>query len=123
MHSSDQPKRWTSALTAARGSFLAPSISLLIIICLGRLAHGGRVLSDVLVLLVNVFGLGLGIAALFGIRKYGARAILPQVLIGFVLSGLLLSMWCINFCRARGVSPVNRNYELGGGQCEVANRP
>lgn len=87
------------ALQAARGSFLAPFLSILAIIFLGRFAHEYRVISDILVFSINVFGLVLGIGALLGVRKHGARAILPQVLIGFVLSGLLLFLWYTNFIR------------------------
>ena len=52
-------------------------------------------------LLILVLGLLLGITALFGIPKYGARGILGSALVGIAANGLLVFIFVTNFMAAR----------------------
>jgi hypothetical protein len=52
----------------------------------------------------SINDLGLGIAALFGIRKHGRKGILAPALAGLVLNGLLLFIFITNFVAARAAA-------------------
>ena len=62
---------------------------------------GARVILELVALLLIIGGLVLGIVALFGIRKHGAKGILAPALVGIVINGLLLLIFITNFLAAR----------------------
>ena len=67
---------------------------------LGRFGHASRVVSDLLVLALNVFALVLGIGSLLIAAVRRVRGVWLDALCGIALSLLLLSLWCANFTRA-----------------------
>ena len=52
-------------------------------------------------LLILVLGVLLGVIALFGIPKYGAKGILGSALVGIACNGLLVFIFVTNFMAAR----------------------
>jgi len=54
-----------------------------------------------------VVGLFLGIIALFGIRKHGARGVLAPALVGIATNGVLLFIFATNFFAARAKARAN----------------
>lgn len=62
---------------------------------------GAKVILELIALLLILAGLSLGIIALFGIRKHGAKGILAPALVGIVINGLLLFIFINNFLAAR----------------------
>ncbi len=66
---------------------------------------GGRTeakaVIELVAFLLMVVGFALGVIALFGIRKYGAKQILAPALLGMLIHGLLLSIFIPNFLAAR----------------------
>ena len=87
------------ARQAARASWIGP----IIIFLLFAFAHqvAGQVILELIALVLIVAGIGLGIAALFGIRKHGKKGILAPALVGLILNGLLLFIFITNFLAVR----------------------
>ncbi len=62
---------------------------------------GARLVLELIALLLIFAGIGLGVAALFGIRKYGPKNIFAPALVGIVINGLLLFIFITNFLAAK----------------------
>jgi hypothetical protein len=92
----------TFAHQAARASWIGP----IIIFLLFAFAHqvAARLVLELIALVLIVAGIGLGIAALFGIRQHGRKGILAPALTGLVLNGLLLFIFITNFVAARAAA-------------------
>ena len=84
---------------AAKASWLCP-IVLILLLSLGRNV-ADAVILDLIALFLMVVGLLLGIAAVIGISKYGAKGILAPAICGILINGLLLSIFVTNFLAAR----------------------
>jgi hypothetical protein len=95
------------AQQAANGSWASPLIIFLLLV-LGRNVASPLVL-DLIGLLLLLTGLSLGIAALFGIRKHGAKGILAPAVVGIVINGLLLLIFATNFFTARAKAKAQRD--------------
>jgi len=97
--SPDKPRATASAYQAAKGSWIAP----LVVFALFVFGHqiAAPVILELIALVLIVAGIGLGIAALFGIRKYGKTGILAPALVGLIMNGLLLFIFITNFLAAR----------------------
>jgi hypothetical protein len=104
----DQPDESNSSKTtstpfprqAAKGSWAS---CVIIFFLLMFSTVGARLVFEIISLLLMLAGIGLGIAALFGIPKYGRTGILLPALIGIILNGLLLFNFITNFIAARAV--------------------
>jgi hypothetical protein len=83
---------------AAKGSWAS---CVIILFLLMFSIVGARLVLELISLLLMLTGIGLGIAALFGIQKYGRKGILLPALIGIILNGLLLFTFLTNFIAAR----------------------
>jgi len=59
-----------------------------------------RTLIEIMALLLALVGLLLGVAALFGIRRFGRKKILAPALTGIVINGLIVLIWVTNFWAA-----------------------
>jgi hypothetical protein len=84
---------------AAKGSWLC-TILALILFQIGR-RTGQVVIFELVGLLAIMAGLLLGVIALFGIPKYGAKGILGSALTGIAINGLLILIFVTNFIAAR----------------------
>ncbi|MDB6124664.1 MAG: hypothetical protein JWQ71_3657 [Pedosphaera sp.] len=62
---------------------------------------GPKVVIELIALLLMVIGFVLGIVALFGISRHGAKGILTPALTGILLNGLLIFIFATNFMAAR----------------------
>ncbi len=86
------------AFQAAKGSWAS---SVIVFFLLVFSSTGAKVVLELIALLLILAGLSLGIIALFGIRKHGAKGILAPALVGIVINGLLLFIFINNFLAAR----------------------
>jgi len=93
------PQTTAFAHQAAKGSWASAVIVILLLAFGGR--TGARVIIELVALLLIVAGLVLGIVALFGIRKRGAKGILAPALVGIIINGLLLLIFVTNFLAVR----------------------
>jgi len=87
------------ARQAAKGSWASAIIVFLLLAFGGR--TGAKVILELVALLLIVAGLGLGVVALFGIRKHGRKGILVPALIGIIINALLIFIFVTNFLAAR----------------------
>ncbi len=90
-------KSW--AHKTARASWLSAVIFILILGVVGRVAS--RLVLDLIGLLMISAGFILGIVALFGIQKHGAKRIVAPAMVGLLINGLLLFIFFTNFFAAR----------------------
>jgi len=86
------------AFQAAKGSWAS---SVIVFFLLVFSSTGAKVILELIALLLILAGLSLGIIALFGIRKHGAKGILAPALVGIIINGLLLFIFANNFLAAR----------------------
>jgi hypothetical protein len=107
---SNQPEKIPSqipptpfAFQAAKGSWAS---SVIVFFLLVLSSTGAKVILELIALLLILAGLSLGIIALFGIRKHGAKGILAPALVGIIINGLLFFIFATNFLAARA-SHVN----------------
>jgi hypothetical protein len=84
---------------AAKGSWLC-TILAVVLFQIGK-RTGQVVMFELLGLLAIMAGLLLGVIALFGIPKYGAKGILGSALTGIAINGLLVFIFVTNFIAAR----------------------
>ena len=84
---------------AAKGSWVCTIVAV-VLFQIGKRV-GQPVIFELAGLLVIVVGLLLGIIALFGIPKYGAKGILGSALVGIAANGLLVFIFVTNFMAAR----------------------
>jgi hypothetical protein len=66
----------------------------------GKRIAGLAVVLDLVVFVGMVAGLVLGVAALFGIRKYGRKGILANALVCIAVNGLFILILVTNFLAA-----------------------
>jgi hypothetical protein len=92
---------------AAKASWASAVVVFLLLAFGGHVAS--RLILDRIALLLILAGLVLGITALFGIRKHGAKAILAPALVGIIVNGLLLFIFVTNFLAARAKARANAN--------------
>jgi hypothetical protein len=84
---------------AAKGSWVCTVIAVVLFQIGKRTGH--PVVFELAGLLVIVVGLLLGVIALFGIPRYGAKGILGSALVGIAANGLLVFIFVTNFMAAR----------------------
>jgi hypothetical protein len=89
---SESPQAKPLAVQAAKGSWIAPLLALGVSMFGSKLIDGpaARDVAGVLILTVLslcALGVVLGIAALCGVKRYGARGIVVPAVIGLLLSG------------------------------------
>jgi hypothetical protein len=92
---------------AAKASWVCSAIIFVLVMFGSR--TDARLIVERVALLLMVVGLLLGIIALFGIRKHGARGILSPALAGIAANGLLLFIFATNFFAARAKALGNMN--------------
>ena len=93
------PPKTSFSHQAAKLSWVCPIIVLLLMM-FGRQA-GGRVVIELVALLLIVVGFVFGVVAVFGIRTHGKRGILAPAIVGIIINGLLLFIFVTNFLAAR----------------------
>ncbi len=91
---------------AAKFSWIAPLI-VLGLLTVGK-QLGGRVIVELVCLLLMVLGLLFGLISLFGIGKHGTRGILAPAIIGILINGLLVLIFASNFMAARAKAQQQR---------------
>ena len=97
---SGKPERKSAfAHQAAKGSWVS-AVLVFAVLAFGRNSIAPVVL-DLIALLLIVLGLVLGVVALFGLPRYGAKGILGPALAGILINGLLASIAFCNFFTAR----------------------
>ena len=98
------PRQQPAALAnrAAKASWVC-AVAIVILVMFGSRAAAQFIVERVALLLM-VVGLFLGIIALFGIRKGGARDVLTPALAGIACNGLLLFIFASNFFAARATA-------------------
>jgi hypothetical protein len=84
---------------AAKGSWLCTIVGV-VLFQIGQ-RTGQPVIFGLSGLLALLVGLLLGIIALFGIPRYGAKGILGAALVGIACNGLLVFIFVTNFMAAR----------------------
>ncbi len=99
------PKTTAFAHEAAKASWASAVILFVLLMLGGR--TGSRVILDLVALQLIAAGFVLGIVALFGIRKHGAKGILAPALVGIIINGLLLFIFATNFFAARAKAKRN----------------
>jgi hypothetical protein len=101
------PPQQSTALAnqAAKASWVC-AVAIFILVTFGSRTAAQLIVERVALLLMAV-GLLLGIIALFGIRKHGARGILVPALVGIATNGVLLFIFATNFFAARARARAN----------------
>jgi hypothetical protein len=89
----EQPPTVPFACQAARGSW-SSSVLVFLLIAYGHLAPPAPV--KLMAWCFIVLGLGFGVVALFGIRKYGTKDILAPALVGIFINALLIFFFVLN---------------------------
>lgn len=95
----EAPAAKAFAHQAAKASWAGPIVIFVLLVFGHQVAP--PVLLDLLALALILTGIGMGIAALFGIRKHGRKGILVPALVGLVINGLLLLIFVTNFLAVR----------------------
>jgi hypothetical protein len=95
----EKPAGKAFAHQAAKASWAGPIVVFVLLVFGHQIAS--QVLLELIALALILAGMGLGIAALFGIRKHGRKGILVPALVGLVINGLLLLIFITNFLAAR----------------------
>ena len=106
---------------AARLSWTCPVLIFILLIFSQRI--GGRVIIELLSLLLIMTGLVFGVLALFGLRAQGASGILAQAAAGIILNGLLAFIFVTNFTSARAQAQKNRGLSSLVTQTAPGNSP
>jgi hypothetical protein len=84
---------------AAKASWVCAVIVFLLVAFGGR--TGAKAILELVALVIMAIGSLLGIVALFGIPKHGAKGILAPALVGIILNGLLIFIFVTNFMATR----------------------
>ena len=88
------------AVQAARCSWIIPLVAIGVLAFANTTTPIAKLITDIVVLLLSLAGLLIGLGSLFGIRRHGVKEILVSALAGIIISGLLISMWILNFVQA-----------------------
>lgn len=96
---------------AARGCW-ASSIIVFFLLLFGK-QTAPPVIIELAALVFILCGLGLGVAALFGIPKHGSPKILKPALVGMTINGFLLFIFITNFFAARNKALSQRSGHQG----------
>jgi lipopolysaccharide export LptBFGC system permease protein LptF len=83
----------------AKASWICP-LGIFGLMAVSSGVRNGRIIIEVIGLVLALVGLSLGIAALFGIKRYGRKKILAPALTGIVINSLIVLIWVTNFWAA-----------------------
>ena len=97
---SDKNSAKPFALQAARCSWIAPLVAIGVLAFVNTATPIAKLITEIVILLLSLLGLLLGVGSLFGIRRHGIKGILVPALAGVIISGLLISIWVLNFVQA-----------------------
>jgi hypothetical protein len=90
---------------AAKASWISFFVFCAVLV-LGR-NMGSTVIKELVSLTIITLGMGFGVAALFGIRRYGAKGILFPAISGIIINGFLILIFATNFTAARTKAQQN----------------
>lgn len=103
---------------AARASWMAPVISIGVLIFVCSQVSIAQVISEIVILLLCITGLVLGVVSLFGVRRYGVKNILVPAVLGVAANLLLLSIFAVNFyvafAEAKKAQPASSKSGISG---------
>jgi hypothetical protein len=100
MKTQPRPIKISFAHLAAKLSWGCPA-SIFLLSIVSRQAGVPPIILDLVALVLMLAGFSFGIIALFGISRHGRKGVLAPAIVGFVLNGLLLSIFVTNFMAAR----------------------